>query len=123
MGALLCDPVLRPFVGDLFDRLSSAQFEQWQERAAIVEFEADLARPLAEALALIELLRMSPEILSGVVVLEVEVEGSTQWLLTNILTHARAVVADMSGREVAFHSVSQVVAQQYDGIAVLSTPG
>lgn len=69
MGALLCDPVLQPFVGDLLDRLSSAQLEQWQERAAIVEFEADLARPLAEALALIELIRTSPAILGGVAVL------------------------------------------------------
>ena len=68
MDALLCDPVLRPFVGDLLDRLSSAQLEQWQERAAIVEFEAGLARPLAEALALIELIRSSPEILGGIAV-------------------------------------------------------
>ena len=123
MSGVLCDPALQPFVGDLFDRLAPAQLEQWQERSAIVEHEAGLSRPLAEALALIELLRTSPEILSGVVVLEAELAGGTQWLLTDSLTHARAAIADMGGREVACHSVSAVIHSQYDGIAVLSTPG
>ena len=123
MSGLLCDPALQPFVGDLFDRLAPAQLEQWQERAAIVEHEAGLSRPLAEALAFIELLRTSPEILSGVVVLEAEFSGGSEWLVTDSLAHAQTVIADMGGREVACHSVSEIVHSQYDGIAVLSTPG
>jgi hypothetical protein len=63
MSGQLCEPVLRPFVGDVLERLDANQMEAWQERSAILEFEAGLPRALAEALALLELLRKQPSIL------------------------------------------------------------
>lgn len=66
MGAVPCDPILAPFVGDLFDRLDEALLEAWIERSAIIEFDACVPRALAEALAVIELLRHHPELLRNV---------------------------------------------------------
>ena len=33
-SAQLCDPVLRPFGGDLIDKLPAALIETWSERSA-----------------------------------------------------------------------------------------
>lgn len=123
MGAPICEPVLRPFVGDVFDRLDAAQMETWQERCAVIEFDAGVSRSLAEALALIELLRREPSILTEVHVLEVDLDGQTQWLLTDDLAHARLVVADLGGVEIDCPPVGEVVRTQYGGIALLGTLG
>ena len=47
-----------PIVVDLLGRLDTQQQEQFHERAGILEFDAGLDRPLAEALALIEIIRL-----------------------------------------------------------------
>jgi hypothetical protein len=65
MSGQLCEPVLRPFVGDVLERLDANQMEAWQERSAILEFEAGFSRALAEALALLELLLKQPTILKS----------------------------------------------------------
>lgn len=118
-----CQPALRPFVGDLLDRLDADQMEVWQERSAVIEFDAGLSRPLAEALALIELLRLHPSVRSSVQVLTAELHGGTQWLLTDSLTHARQVVTAIGGVEVGCHPVADVVREQFGGIAVLGVVG
>lgn len=118
-----CQPALRPFVGDLLDRLDADQMEAWQERSAIIEFDGGLPRPLAEALALIELLRLHPSARSAVQVLAAELDGGTQWLLTDSLPHARQVVTAIGGVEVGCHPVADVVREQFGGIAVLGTFG
>ncbi len=123
MGAHVCDPLLRPFVGDVLDRLDASQMEAWSERSALVEFDAGVPRPLAEALALIELLRRRPAILGQVQVLAFERDGGTQWLLTDDLAHARQAVSDIGGVEVGCHPLTDVVRKQFGGIALLGTLG
>ena len=119
-----CTPELTPFIGDLLDRLTAAQLdESWQERSAVVEFDAGLPRPLAEAIALIELLRRHPNLLAQVQVLAVDLGGRTQWWLTNDLAHAQRVVADLGGVAVGSHPVADVVRGQFSGIALLGTFG
>jgi hypothetical protein len=52
-------------VADLVSRLDSSLREAFEERAAIREFDGGLNRELAEALALLELIRQYPkEVLS-----------------------------------------------------------
>lgn len=123
MCAHICEPVLGPFVGDVFDRLDAGQMEFWQERSAVLQFDARLSRALAEALALIELLRRHPAILGQVQVVAFDRDGGTQWLVTDDLTHARQVVGAIGGVVVGSHSVVDAVRDQFGGIALLATFG
>ena len=51
------DTTYHPIVADLLACLDDAQREQFEERAGILEFDAGLDRQLAEALALLEIVR------------------------------------------------------------------
>jgi hypothetical protein len=117
------ETVLAPFVGNLFELMDEGLVEAWLERSAVVEFDAGQSRPLAQALALIELLRRYPVILSGVQVLAVELDGGTQWLLTDSLAHARQLIGTIGGVEVGCQPVADVVHEQFGGIALLGTLG
>ena len=61
--------------------------------------------------------------LSGVTVLEIELDGGTEWLLTTDLTYARRYLADVGGHEIAVRNLADVLQTQYGGVAVLSTLG
>lgn len=52
------DTPYHPIVADLLACLDDAQHEQFEERAGILEFDAHLNRQLAEALALLEIVRL-----------------------------------------------------------------
>lgn len=124
MDTQKCDPVLRQFAGDVLDRCDAGQMEAFEERAAVLEFEAGgQPRPLAEALAVLDLLRQSPWLLTGLVVLAVELDGATQWLLTTDLVLARQHLADIGGVEIAVLDPAEVVRAQYGGVALLGTLG
>ena len=124
MDAQKCDPVLRSFVGNVLDRCDTGQLEAFAERAAILEFEAGIQpRALAESLAVLDLLRQSPWLLTGLVVLAVELDGASQWLLTTDLPYARQYLADIGGNEIAVLDPAEVVRAQYGGVALLGTLG
>lgn len=124
MDTQKCAPVLRPFAGDVLERCDDGQLEAFTERAAILEFEAGIQpRPLAEALAVLDLLRQSPWLLTGLVALEIEMDGATQWLLTTDLAMARGYLADLGCVEIALLDPAEVVRSQYGGVAMLGTLG
>lgn len=124
MDTQKCDPVLRPFAGDVLNRCDSGQLETFGERAAVLEFDADCQpRALAEALAVLDLLRQFPWLLTGLVVLEVELDGATQWLLTPDLVLTRQHLADIGGVEIAVLDPAEVVRAQYGSVALLGTLG
>ena len=124
MDTQKCDPVLRSFVGNVLDRCDAGQLEAFAERAAILEFEAGIQpRALAESLAVLDLLRQSPWLLTGLVVLAVELDGASQWLLTTDLPYARQYLADIGGNEIAVLDPAEVVRAQYGGVALLGTLG
>ena len=124
MNAQKCDPVLRPFAGDVLERCDAGQLEAFAERAAVLEFEAGCQpRALAEALAVLDLLRQSPELLTGLVALEIELDGATQWLLTTDLGVARQHLAEIGGVEMAVLDPADVVRAQYGDVAMLGTLG
>ena len=124
MNTQKCDPVLLPFAGNVLERCDAGQQEAFAERAAILEFDAGCQhRALAEALAVLDLLRRSPWLLTGLTVLEVELDGATQWLLTTDLEMARRYLADVGGIEIAVLDPSDVVRVQYAGVAMLGTLG
>ena len=124
MNAQKCDLVLHQFAGDVLDRCDAGQLEAFAERAAILEFEAGIQpRALAESLAVLDLLRQSPWLLTGLVVLAVELDGASQWLLTTDLPYARQYLADIGGNEIAVLDPAEVVRAQYGGVALLGTLG
>ena len=124
MNAQKCDPVLRTFAGDVLDHCDVGQLEAFVERAAVLEFEAGCQpRALAEALAALDLLHQFPWLLTAVVVLEVELNGTSQWLLTSDLPHTRQYLADIGGNEIAVLDPAEVVRAQYGGVALLGTVG
>ena len=112
-----------PLVAELVERLDASQREAWEERAAIMQFDGGLIRGHAECLALLDLLCRHPSVLSGVTVLEIELDGGTEWLLTTDLSYARRYVADVGGNEIAVRQLADVLLTQYGGIAVLNTLG
>lgn len=122
-----CEAVLLPFVGDVLERLNQ---DQWQnqrcafaERAGIVEYEGKQPRALAESLALLETLVRWPALLTGMVAVEIELDGATQWLLTTDLAFARQQIKAMGAVEVAVLDPAEVVSAQYHGVAVLGFQG
>lgn len=124
MNAQKCDPVLRPFAGYVLDRCDDRQLEVVAERAAVLEFEAGCQpRALAEALAILDLLRQSPSLLTGVVVLEVRQGDATQWLLTTDQKWTGTYAEACDGSIVAVHDPATVLSSQYGGVALLGTLG
>ena len=53
-------------VADMLNLLDAGQREDFEERAGIIEFDAQLSRGHAECLALLDVLRRHPEILVNV---------------------------------------------------------
>ena len=112
-----------PLVAELVERLDASQREAWEERAAIMQFDGGLTRGHAECLALLDLLRRQPSLLSGISVLQIELDGGTEWLLTTDLPYARRYVSDVGGNEIAVCQLADVLLTQYGGVALLTTLG
>ena len=112
-----------PILADLLCRLDACQREAYEERAGILTFEVGVDRPLAEALALLDLIHQNPLALSGITVLEIELDGGTEWLLTTDLDFARRYITDVGGHEIAERHLPDVLLTQYGGIALLTTLG
>lgn len=55
---------LDPLVADMVNLLDEGQRDEFEERAAIIEFEGKLPRAHAECLALLTVLRRHPEVLT-----------------------------------------------------------
>jgi hypothetical protein len=118
-----CPEPQHPIVADLLCRLDECQREAYEERAGILTFEVGLSRATAEALALLDLVRLQPMALSGITALEIELDGSTEWLLTKDLEYARRYLADIRATEIAQVDLADVLLQQYGGVALLTTLG
>lgn len=110
-------------VANAVDRLNDGLRELFEERAGIREHEGQLDRPLAEAMALIDALIQYPTALTGLTVLQVELDGSTEWVLTGDPDHARQHLADIGGREIAVLDPADVVRAQFGDVAVLAVLG
>jgi hypothetical protein len=104
---------------EMVSRLGADDREAFEERAAIIEYDGQVPRAHAECLALLEVLRRD----ALAVVLQVEIDGGTEWLLTTHLAFARAHLADIGGSEVAVLDLADVIHEQYGGVAVLGTLG
>jgi hypothetical protein len=98
---------------ELIGRLNHGDRELYEERAAIREFDGLQPREHAEALALLDVLRLRPAALLGVRVLHAEVGGERRCaLLTGRSTRRLRLVCEAD--------LAAVVSEQFGGAALLS---
>ena len=116
-------PEQHPILTDLLSRLDSNQRDSYEERSSILEFEAGVSRPLSEALAILDFIRNNPMALSGITVMQIEMDGAIEWLLTTDVAYARSYLTTIHAKQVAVVNLADVLAQQYGGVALLSTLG
>ena len=100
-GARLCKPMYHPPIRwwpNWLECLDASQREDFEERAGIMQFDGQLPRSHAECRAMLDLLRRHPSLLTGVIVLQIELDGGTEWLLTTDL-HLRPALRRGCGRQ------------------------
>ncbi|WP_374486531.1 hypothetical protein [Zoogloea sp.] len=124
MAAQKWDPLLLSFAGDALKRCDDGLLEAIAERAAILEFDAGCQpRVLAEALAVLDQLRQTPWLLTGLIVLQVELGGATRCLLATDPALARRQLEALGGAVLAALDPAAVVRTQYRGVALLGDLG
>lgn len=71
-----------PLVASLVRRLSTDLRDDYEERAAIMEFDGSLTREHAEALALLDVIHRHPDALLGLSMLRVIQRGKVRFVIT-----------------------------------------
>ena len=112
---------INALVAEMANMLDDRLREDFEERAAIMEFDAELPRAHAECLALLDILCRHPSFLCDVSVLRITVNDSSLWLLTTDIAHARQHVAEIGGTEIVVSDLKDVIDQQFSGIAALAS--
>jgi len=112
---------INALVADMVNRLDDRLREDFEERAAIMEFDAELPRAHAECLALLDLLYRNPAVLTGVTVIQVEVAGAIQCWATTDLESVRQHLSEIGGTEIVVCDLKDVIDQQFSGIATLAS--
>ena len=112
---------INALVADMVNMLNDRLREDFEERAAIMEFDAELPRAHAECLALLDVLHRHPSVQSGVTVLRIAVSDSSLWLLTTDIVLARQYAAETGAVEIDVGDLKDVIDQQFSGIAVLAS--
>lgn len=81
---------MSPIVEALVRRLSESHREDFEARAGVMQFETGKERELAEALALLEVIRLNPMAVSGVVLLQATLAGARVRVLAGDPSAAQA---------------------------------
>lgn len=110
-------------IADLVQLLDADAREAYEERAGIIEFDANQPREHAECLALLEQLRRNPAALLGMTVLQVEVERTTRFVLTTDVEFARQHLSALDAEVVRRIEPAKLVAARFSGIALLTRIG
>lgn len=108
-------------VARLVQQLDDGRREAFEERAGILEFDAKLTRLEAERQALVQTLAHcgfpgSPDVR----LLQVEVGGATQWVLSGNEIAARRALADQGAGEVVEVDLEDTLRSQFGDLAVLA---
>ena len=110
-------------VADLVQRLHPDLREDYEERAGIIEFDAAQPRELAEALAMLDVLRRHPAGLLGVTVLQVDLDGQPRFVITTDVDSAHRQLSSVDGRVIRVVELSSVVRVRLGGLALLTRIG
>lgn len=98
------DPLIpvHPIVEALVHRLQPQLRKAFEERAGIFQFEVGRERELSEALALLEVIRMDPLAVSGLVLLQGALEGKPVVVLAADAAAAQARLDTLGATGVVF---------------------
>jgi hypothetical protein len=107
-------------IQELIDLLDSERRYEFEERAGIIEFDAEQPRDQAELLALVDLLRSHPAALVPLTVLEVEDGDASQLYLTTDVDAARDYFAAKRCTVRSIVQLRDAVSERFQGIARLS---
>ena len=126
---------LDSIVAEIVGRLDANLREMFEERAAIIEFDAGLPRAHAECLALLGVLYRHPAVLTGVIAIEIEEggeaskqgevskQGVKRWLLASDID---SLSRDSLGRDSRRHftvvrtaQLADVLREHFDGLAAM----
>lgn len=111
---------VNPIVESLLSRLTPDLREAFEERAGIMQFEAGHTRELAEALAMLEVIRTNPLAVSGLVALDMLLDGEPLTIVTADLPLTQQHLKDIHARVVA--PVDLVKAVRRMGMAAVLRP-
>ena len=101
---------VNPIVEALVCRLDENLRESFEERAGIQQFEAGKERELAEALALLDVVRLQPLAVSGVVLLRATLEGAPVAVLTSATPAALARLGTLGATGVVVGDLAAALA-------------
>ena len=107
-------------VASIADGLDAKLREEFEERAAIIEFDGKQTRAHAEALALLDVIQRHPYALTSITVKQIELDGAKQWLLATKRGVARRYPVRITAVERSSADLAVVVEQYYDGFALLT---
>ena len=110
---------LDPLVAQMVDQLDLDLRESFQERAAIIEYDAKVQRAHAEALALLNVLDRHPDALSGVTVLCVQIDGTPHFYLVDSIDRAREHAERKRATVIRAAGVSWILAAEFGNLAEL----
>lgn len=100
-----------------------ALIEAFQERAGVIEFDAEpKSRGHAEALAALDMLMTAPQILTGVYLVETDLKGVTDWLLCTDIELAKTYLQNAGATRIETVDLREVLNGQYDGVCLLTVP-
>jgi hypothetical protein len=100
---------IHPIVAALVARLNEDLREAFEERAGIMQYEAGHARELAEALALLDVIRTNRFAASAVTVWRIEFDGQALTVLTTDPELARKHFADIGATPAGPVDLAQAV--------------
>ena len=108
-------------VRKIVNQFDANRREAFEERAAIVQYDGNLDQEQAERLACLDILA-TYGLPCPVQLLQVEMAGSTDWVLTTDVERTKAMLSELGGKHIAEVPVDVVVREQYGDLAVLGTP-
>lgn len=112
-----------PVIADLLSRLDKQLQEEFRQRIEQIEFQIDFPCRLQVCVELVEALRHKIFSQLRITCLRVELDGSTEFVLTTDLQWARQHLMDIHAEVIAEESIEDVIVQQYGGIAALTHLG
>ena len=108
-------------VRQIVARFDENRREAFEERAAIVQYDGNVDREQAERLACLDILA-NHGLPCTVRLLQVEMAGSTDWVLTTDVEVAKATLAELGDKHIVDVPVDDTVQCQFGDLAVLGTP-
>lgn len=106
-------------VMDILNKLDAALREEYEERAAIMEFDGNLPRKYAECLALLTVLHHHPYAQTGLRIIQISLAGEPRYMLCLDAYDTDKVLRNLSGPLYQPLDPQEILKNQFSGAAVL----